>query len=302
MISMKDWSSIVANNINLSELDTVYELTFTCSSKKDEREDWVNNYIKLVSISVIGVNYDPIEVTLDIESESFALSEILNFKLPEGRILVDATSLALPELIYLFMIFRTNKKEFDVIYAQPNHYSGSRKEGVDSIKTFELSDDGFGIQQLPPFVGLTENSTMMIFLGFEGHRVGALLQTEELNTFDATCLLGIPAYKLGWEKLTLANNYKQLEILRSNKNASFEFAGANDPLKVYELIEQNYDAQQYENKRLCLAPLGTKPATLAVAQFAANYEKTIILYDFVQKKERRSLGTDLVHFWSFECS
>ncbi len=299
MISMQNWKSIIANDINLIELEKKYELTFTSTSKKDEREDWVNNYISLISESVLGISYNPVEVTLAIGGESFALGDILNFNLPKGRILVDSTSLALPELIYLFMILKFNKKEFEVIYAQPNDYSGSREQGVESIKTFELSDDGFGIQQLPPFVGLTESSKMMIFLGFEGHRVGALLQTEELNTFDATCLLGIPAYKLGWEKITLANNYKQLEILRSNKNATFEFAGANDPLKTYEIIEQNYNAQEYENKRLCLAPLGTKPATLAVAQFAANHEKTIILYDFVQKKERRSLGTDLVHFWEY---
>lgn len=299
MISMQNWKSVIANDINLLELEKRYELTFTSPSKKDEREGWVDNYINLISESVLGISYDPHEVTLTIGNESFALADMLDFNLPRGRILVDSTSLALPELIYLFMIFRSHKKEFEVIYAQPNHYSSSREQGVDSIKTFELSDDGFGIQQLPPFVGLTESSTMMIFLGFEGHRVGALLQTEELNTFDAICLLGIPAYKLGWEKMTLANNYKQLEVLRSNKNASFEFAGANDPLKTYELIEQNYNAQEYENKRLCLAPFGTKPATLAVAQFAANHEKTIVLYDFVQRKERRSLGTDLVHFWNY---
>lgn len=299
MIEMKNWKTVIANDVKLSELHKKYELTFTCISKKDDREGWVNSYINTVSKNVIGVSYDPIEIIINIGNESFAVGDLSKYSLPEGNILVDATSLALPELIYLFMIFKFNTKEFDVIYAQPNYYSSSKLEGVDSIRTFELSDDGFGIQQLPPFVGLTEKSTMMIFLGFEGHRVGALLQTEELNTFDSTCLLGIPAFKLGWEKLTLANNYKQLDVLRSNKNASFTFAGANDPFKVYELIEQNYHAQEYEEKRLCLAPLGTKPATIAAAQFAANFEKTIVLYDFVQKRERRSLGTDLVHFWEY---
>lgn len=299
MISMKNWKSIIANDIKLSESNEKYEITFTCTSKKDEREDWVNNYINTVSKKVIGVSYNPIEIVFNIGDKYFSLGDLSDYSLPEGSVLVDATSLALPELIYLFMIFKSKMKDFDVIYAQPNYYSSNKSEGVDSIKTFELSDDGFGIQQLPPFIGLTEKSTMMIFLGFEGHRIGALLQTEELNTFEATCLLGIPAFKLGWEKLTLANNHKQLEVLRSNKNANFDFAGANDPLKIYELIEKNYNAQEYENKRLCLAPLGTKPATIAVAQFAANYEKTIILYDFVQKKERRSLGTDLVHLWEY---
>lgn len=140
---------------------------------------------------------------------------------------------------------------------------------------------------------------MMMFLGFEGHRIGSLLQTEELNTDNAICLLGIPGYKLGWEKTTLENNYKQLEVLKNNKNTSFEFAAANDPLKTYDLINVSYKALEYERRNLCLAPFGTKPATLAAAQFAVNHAGIILLYDFVNKKARRSLGTDLVHTWSF---
>ena len=217
MIKMKDWKSMVANTMELTSLNKIYDLTFTAKSKKDEREDWTNSYINSVSTNVVGVNYDPIEVILEIENDKISLHELSDYILPRGKILVDATSLALPELIYLFMIMNYKNKDFDVIYVQPNSYSSIKESGVDSINTFELSDDGIGIQQLPPFVGLTENSTMMIFLGFEGHRVGTLLQTEELNTDNAICLLGIPAYKLGWEKNTLSNNYKQLEMLKNNK-------------------------------------------------------------------------------------
>lgn len=302
MINMKNWKSMVANTIELANLNKIYDLTFTAKSRKDEREDWTNSYINSVSKDVLGVNYDPIEVILEIESDKISLHELSNYTLPRGEILIDATSLALPELIYLFMIMNYRNKDFDVIYVQPNSYSSIKESGVDSINTFELSDDGIGIQQLPPFIGLTENSTMMIFLGFEGHRVGTLLQTEELNTDNAICLLGIPAYKLGWEKNTLSNNYKQLEMLKNNKSASFQFSAANDPLKTYETIKLNHTALSYEKKRICLAPLGTKPATIAAAQFATNNQNTIVIYDFVKRKERRSLGTDLVHLWGYTCN
>lgn len=299
MISILDWKSAIANEIELKDLKKIYDVTYILEAIKDEREDWVYSYVKKISKNISRVIYDPIEVILTIDMEQIKIQNLNKYTVPKGKILIDATSLSLPELTYLFSLLNYNKKDFDVIYAQPNEYSGKTEGGVENIKTFDLSDDGIGIQQLPLFIGYTNDSTMMIFLGFEGHRVGSLLQTEELNTDNAICLLGMPAYKLGWEKTTLENNYKQLEILKNNKNAIFDFAGANDPLKTYELINDNYKALKYDKRTLCLAPFGTKPATVAVAQFAVNNIGVILLYDFVDKKPRRSLGTDLVHTWSF---
>lgn len=299
MISILNWQSEIANEIDFSSLKKTYDVTYTLEKKTDEREDWVDSYINKISKRITSVRYDPVEVILHIDNEEIKIREIIKYPIAYKKILVDATSLTLPELTYLFSIFDNNRKNFDVIYAQPNEYSSKKQVGIEKIKTFDLSDDGIGIQQLPLFIGRTHNSTMMMFLGFEGHRIGSLLQTEELNTDNAICLLGIPGYKLGWEKTTLENNYKQLEVLKNNKNASFEFAAANDPLKTYDLINVSYKALEYERRNLCLAPFGTKPATLAAAQFAVNHAGIILLYDFVNKKARRSLGTDLVHTWSF---
>ena len=87
---------------------------------------------------------------------------------------------------------------------------------MDKIKSYDLSDDGLGIQQVPPYVGFSDNSRLFFFLGFEGHRFGALINSDEFDTSNVTCLIGSPPFKLGWENKTLSNNYKQLLEISAN--------------------------------------------------------------------------------------
>lgn len=149
MISILNWKSKIANEIDFSSLKKIYDVTYTLKNKTDEREDWVDSYINEISRRITSVRYDPVEVILHIDNEEIKIREIIKYAIPYKKILVDATSLTLPELTYLFSILNNNRKNFDVIYAQPNEYSSKKQVGVEKIKTFDLSDDGIGIQQLP---------------------------------------------------------------------------------------------------------------------------------------------------------
>jgi hypothetical protein len=300
LIEIQDWQTQTASDIDLHSVAQRYALTFTCSESYDERGDWVDKFIQKISKSVKLVSYCPDEVSLTIDGLAFGIKNLDSYVIPEGRCLIDATSLALPELIHLFSIFNKQCRGFDVLYVQPNRYNEKKEKDIDTITSFDLSEDGLGIQQLPPYIGFSSKSTMLIFLGFEGHRVGSLLYSDEFRPVNATCLIGIPAFKIGWESKTLSNNYKQIYELRNNLDGSFKFAGANDPLKTYEEISLVYSSLKYQRKNLCLAPFGTKPAAIAAAQFAINNEGIIVTYDFVKKKKRRSDGADIVHTWSFE--
>ncbi|MFP3458872.1 hypothetical protein R0J89_21720, partial [Psychrobacter sp. SIMBA_152] len=80
-------------------------------------------------------------------------------------ILIDATTLALPELLQIFHILKLKKQNFDVIYVQPTDYTENDDKGLDKIKSYDLSDDGLGIQQVPPYVGFSDNSMLFFFLG-----------------------------------------------------------------------------------------------------------------------------------------
>ncbi|MBA6408858.1 hypothetical protein H4J63_05770 [Pseudoalteromonas sp. 5Ae-yellow] len=299
MILVSSWLTDLVQNINLDNVKCEYDHTFTYSTQCDDRSDWTFSYLKQISSNVIPISYCPIEVELTISNVEYSLREIDKYEVPCGKILIDATTLALPELLHLFHILKLKKKNFDVIYVQPTDYTENDDKGLDKIKSYDLSDDGLGIQQVPPYVGFSDNSMLFFFLGFEGHRFGALINSDEFDTSNVTCLIGSPPFKLGWENKTLSNNYKQLLAISTNSNTRYKFAGANDPIKTYDHIDQVYQAANYEKRTLCLAPFGTKPAAIAAAQFAVNNRNVTMLYDYVKKKNKRSSGKDLVHRWSF---
>lgn len=299
MIKINSWNSQTVSRLDSTKLGATYDVTYTYDGQYDDRGDWVSSHVINVSNKVVKVTFCPLDVALSIDGEPFGIRKFGAYVIPKGKILIDATTLGLPELLHLFKLLNDNGRAFDVIYVQPTGYSQLKSSGLDKIKAYDLSDDGLGIQQVPPYIGYSSNSTIFFFLGFEGHRFGALINSDEFDTSHLTCLIGSPPFKLGWENTSLSNNYKQLADLSCNSNSRFKFAGANDPLRTYEVIEQVYKSAEYDRRNLCLAPFGTKPATIAAAQFAVNNANVVVLYDFVKKKLKRSLGTDLVHLWEF---
>jgi hypothetical protein len=300
MIHVQSWRTELANEVKLNSTSKTYDFTYTDIDKYDDRSDWTFNYVSNISKEIITVSYCPKTVSLTINNNKYGIRKLSEYALPKGNILIDATTLALPEILHLFHLLNDKKRSFDVIYVQPTGYTESKSVGVDKIKSFDLSDDGLGIQQVPPYIGYSANSMLFFFLGFEGHRFGAIINSDEFDTRNITCLLGTPPFKLGWENRTLSNNYKQLADISSSSNARFKFAGANDPIQTYEVINQVYQSAIYEKRNLCLAPFGTKPAAIAAAQFAVNNNNVVMLYDYVKKKNKRSSGQDLIHTWSFQ--
>lgn len=303
MIKISSWCSYQASELESINSPNEYILTFTYSDQYDDRSGWCSRYIEKVSEKSTTVDYNPIDTSLKIGGKAHSLLELNSYDLPDGKILVDSTSLALPELLHLFSIMEKNKRSFDVMYVQPNDYTESKSKGLRATQSFDLSDDGTGVQQIPPYVGYSSGSMIFFFLGWEGHRLGSLINSEEFDTSNITCLLGIPPFKTSWDYKTLSSNYKHIADLNNVTTPRFKYAAANDPIKTYELIEQVYQSTTYHDQSLSLAPFGTKPAAIASAQFAVNNKsRLIMLYDFVKKKQKRSKGTDLVHVWNFDYS
>lgn len=309
MIELCDWATYSVADIDLDSYPEKYSVGFTLNDNFDQRTDWSKGFISKVCDNVICIEYLPNEAQLNIDQTIYSIRELNDFEFPEGRVLVDATSLALPELLHLFSILNTKKKAFDVAYIQPATYKEQNKKSFEGSASFDLSDDGLGIQQLPPFVGSSTNSRILFFLGWEGHRLGALINSEEFNVKNVTCLAGIPSYEVGWENTTLECNYLNFKELHSF-SPRFKFSGANDPIRTYEIIHDVYESAAYEKFSLSIAALGTKPAAIAAAQFAVNFteikkdqsKELIMLYDFVKIKRDRSHGASVMHIWSFDTS
>lgn len=136
MIVIQNWETKFVSDLNLLPTSNKYDVTFTCGDKYDERDDWVDNYISRISKEVARVSYNADDVSLIIDSLVLGVRELQTYKVPTGKILVDATSLALPELVHLFSILKESKRPFDVIYVQPNGYKEKDGASIDKVTSY----------------------------------------------------------------------------------------------------------------------------------------------------------------------
>ena len=299
MINLVDWRSVHSDaNVNFIAFKN-YDIAFVGRSLLDDRASWVYGYLKDIAHSLCPVSYDMDNYTFEFDGENFGINEYEKFHLVDKKIIIDSTALALPELVYLFLMLHDKKIPFDVLYLQPDEYK--RKNSSSGTYGFDLSEDGSGAALLPKFTFQTVSSRVFVCLGFEGHRLGQILQSDDITPGTLVGLVGVPAFKPGWESSTLSTN--ALAINQAIKEVDFEadIATANDPYSVYRKIKKSHKAAKYSNENLLLAPFGTKPSSIACAWFAINHrEDTGVIYDFVEKRKDRSSGKSLLHLWSFE--
>lgn len=307
MIELSGWKTHSVKDIHLDSYPKKYEIGLTFEGNRDARTDWSRRFIEKTCNIVINVEYNANDAELKINNDIYSIRSLNDYRLPEGEILVDGTSLSLPELLHVFTMLNSKQRSFDVSYIQPSTYKEDESRTDYNTTAYDLSDDGLGVQQLPPFVGTSNNSRILFFLGWEGHRLGALIHSDELNIMDLTCIAGIPSYQVGWENTTLSCNFMNIKELLG-ATPTFRFSGANDPVRTYKIIQEVYASTTYRNHSLSIAAFGTKPSAIAAAQFAVNNAETskgqkqelIMLYDFVKIKSDRSQGMSTMHIWSFD--
>ena len=309
MITMSNWRTGAAEEINIPN---DYDIAFTNHEVLDDRTDWTTKLIQKSSSTSATVGYRHSEDLLYIDNEPFKFQELDNYALAAKKVLVDSTCLRIPELLYLFSILKKRQVEFDVLYLQPDDYQVDRQTNHNdqSTQTFQLSDDeGFGVRAIPGFVWPVEQSNLLIALGFESHRFGFLLESDQFQDTTIEGIVGIPAFKPGWENRTLSNNYKQIQKASDRKNKKFYISGANDPYLTYLKIKNAHQSvkaynRKYNHKKdtkfFHLAPFGTKPMSVAMAWYAVENEQVGVVYDFLNKKSKRSHGTQQMHLWQFE--
>lgn len=310
MINLSNWSIDKDPSAMSIDLSDRYATCFLGEELTlDDRLEWIEKNLTRKPASINKVRYDHESSTFTISptNRSYNIGELQRQKLPDGRILFDATSLLLPELTYLMEWADIQKKDFDVIYVEPSEYSSSYKTkiGIQSID-YSLSEDGPGINMLPRFISPVDKSHLIVALGYEGHRFGALLISDEITPISISGIVGVPPFVLGWEKTTYSKNHAEMREAKKHYDADYQIIPANDPLQAYDAIRTVYQANAAEQPkgraRVHLAPIGTKPVALAMSWFAINHKGTGILYDFVKKKPKRSRGLGKIHLWEFTCS
>jgi hypothetical protein len=298
VITISDWKNSLCNELESENLKKEYDIAFVGEQFVDDRSNWASDYLEKIAEEKKSVRFDYNDSAIFINSDPI---KILNLNIPflhkNLKLLIDATTLTFPELLYLFIYLEKNTIDFDVLYIQPQDYKQNSDKNSTEIQPIRLSIDGLGPKPLPPYVQTSRNSSMLVFLGFEGHRLGSISNSDIFGMPEFSCLLGVPGFKAGWENKAIYNNMPYLTQLNVK---SILLSGANDPIYTYNIIEKQHKAAKYSKKNLFLAPFGTKPAGIAAANYAVNHPANLgIIYDFIQGKNGRSEGTGTAHIWKF---
>jgi len=235
--------------------------------------------------------------------ESSALAE----KLINQKILIDMTCFDVQDLTYLLYMLCKEQLPFSVSYVEPKEYK--KKDGINATSLSSsgdhlLSDEGNGINYLPPFIPLPgkDSSIYVLSLGFEPYRLAGFMSSDEIDVkSEKSYLLGLPAFDIGWERKTINANYKHIK----SDTPNIQIVPADDPIQTYIKIKEIYQSLTQNSQQINLLPIGTKPQTLGMIWFALD-QKLVerknnigLMYDFVKKIPNRTIEIRNIHVWKF---
>lgn len=199
----------------------------------------------------------------------------------DKNVLLDMSSLDNVLIMFITkqLLSKVTPISFFASYIRPQKYiSESGNIG------FELCQQIGAVDAVPGFTRReSENQTLCAFLGFEGVRLKGILET--VHSFEK--LIPIVAFPSGtpqWYNVTMWNS---MDILQSEgKNLSVHKCYSESIFEAYNLLN-NIIAQ---DETVVLAPLGTRPHSMACAIYACHHEATKIIYDFVTESDHRAIG------------
>ena len=199
----------------------------------------------------------------------------------EKNVLMDISSLSNVLIMFLTkqLLTKVMPKLFFASYIRPEKYiPESGNIG------FELSQQIGAVEAVPGFAKReSANQTLCAFIGFEGVRLKRILET--VHSFDK--LIPIVAFPSGapqWFNVTMWNS---MDILQSEgKNLSVRKCYSESIFEAVDVLEKSIS----QDETVVLAPLGTRPHSMACAIFACLHDATRIIYDFVIENERRAIG------------
>ncbi|MBY3580489.1 hypothetical protein HJA77_04825 [Rhizobium bangladeshense] len=214
------------------------------------------------------------------------------------RICIDVTGFMRPHLLFLIKVLKIRGvTKFDVIYAEPGHYSGLDRTQFAS----ELVDE---VRQVAGYEGfsnsVTENDLLIIAAGYEDGLIAEVAEDKERAR--KALIFGLPSLQ--------ADMYQQ-NVLRSHQASDSlgdvthrVFAPASDPFAtasvISELVAREDSKKPLTN--LYLSPLSTKPQALGFALFyirECDGRAASIIYPF-SKTYSADTSSRIGRIWKYE--
>lgn len=206
----------------------------------------------------------------------------------KSKVLLECTSLGVVEMLLVIQSLKDmNVTRFDSLYLEPKKYL-RRYDNFAERHHFHLTKNFEGFIGIPQhYMAFEMGDKALVLCGFESERVGRVFEELDLKGINCQLLFGMPPYTVGWDMNTYANHLSIIE--RYNISTEFYYAGASNPMAVYEKLSKVYDGLS-EDQKLFILPFGTKPMALGACVFKVLHDsaKLSVLYDHPDRNEKRS--------------
>lgn len=280
------------HGIDLSMVDVNPDLKFAIVGPTiDERCRYCLDYLG-EKTKIYSVDYDSNTFVLGIDGSQIQINDLQAFIRKEGwadeTIIIDATSVNVVELLLLIDAFeKTGIHKFEVLYAEPKNYfsQGTRSR---NRRDFNLSVKYDGYKGVPFFSKITRDSDAKVFCcGYEAARIQNAIESLPIGTTDTYLLFGMPPFYVGWD---MNAYYNHINFLVTENLHNIYYCGATNPMSVMMRLQDIYKALK-PDQNMFIAPVGTKPMSLAVCLFLVKMSssgKCAILFDHPEKRAARS--------------
>lgn len=255
------------------------------------------------------VRYDPANCTLTVGGDKVMRVDCLEDLFRDFRaqsILLDATTLEFPELLYVLSAYRMQiqRPRCGFFYVEPEGYK-QRDPGASIVpgNVFDLSSGFRSKSLLPRFSRMLSDSNrahLVAFLGFEGDRLMRVLDDDDGHFYQQVSIVfGIPPFQPSWDLHALMANSSLLE----RQNTAVMYCGANNPRAAYKLLQDAHAGiAGGRTNRLLVAPFGTKPMALGAALYCIDNEILSPIYDHPVRKPNRTYGIHRRHWYEIDMS
>lgn len=285
-----------------------FDIAFHGRSDLDDRSRHSSALCASISKRQRLVRYNPETFELTIGDKAYNVADLEDVPkdLRVRSIVLDATTLEFPEILYLLHAFhmlpREGRPDCGFMYVEPESYTP--REAASAIvngNAFDLSSGFRPRTPLPLYnsiLSARHRAHLIGFLGFEGNRVRHLLEDDDGSLYKkVTIAFGVPPFQPTWDLHSLLANARLLEP----DTTDVAFCGANNPRSAYRLLKGIHaGAQASPMNRFAVAPFGTKPMALGVALYCLENSAIRPLYDFPARKPGRTQGVHRRHWYAID--
>lgn len=209
------------------------------------------------------------------------------------NVLIDLSSLDHVSIMALTkqLLTQAPPRSLFASYIRPEHYHHQK-----GALGYELSQKIQAVSAVPGFARRERGQqTLCSFLGFEGIRLKGVLEAIQ-NTDKLIPIVAFPSGSPQWYNLTIWNN---MDILQSEtKELAIHKCLSEGVFEAVNLLERIISPDEH----IVLAPLGTRPHSMACAIYACEHPNSRIVYDFAVENEERAVGIShikIYHLSSF---